>query len=701
MPYDPEIDGILAQRPGASSAASTTSTPTAATTQAPDADVDALLKQRPKAGIPLSSLIAGIAPTVLSRVTPAGMAMDFGGAALKALGKKALGAGEIVRGLFQTPPDKTALDPELEAAMGGSEGTSGTTSGSLEGNQDLNPNGTPMTLQQRIQRDASVLGVNPDENPTLAARAGNFGGNAVPYLAAAPESLIARVLTNVALGAGDTTLSGGSPTEAATAGIVGGAIPAVGAGTAEVGKAISPALYNALLGTSKRSFQFGRTPGAAVADEGIAALTKQGLANKIGGSVDAYTQQLEDLVNAAPHQPVGTVGQAVAPARAMVPFQQQFGANPGAAAAVQDVADRVVAGPVPPSTLTPGQMALRESAELSPTGALAMKRAIGNQGMTWSPASLEQAVPQARANIYDELSRMVENAVPGAEPLNQKLSNLITAKELASDAAANDKFKLSELVDPFKLFGLRRLADSPAVTTGLVQGLRNAPVVANSATGRAASELINLAGQPTASPVDQAPDAEMLRQLVGQVRPLDVDTLRQAVAQMQNRQSAPVSPDSATEWQPGMVARMPAKATSTPTAAPAAGPTPADVAFGAKTAIGEAEGEGLEGQRAVLHAIANRLAQHPGATVQSIVQAPRQFDSWAANNPRRSVMDSLDLSDPQYAKLVDLAQRVLAGQDADNTGGANLFFNPDQASPSWARRARPTVKIGQHQFLVE
>lgn len=164
------------------------------------------------------------------------------------------------------------------------------------------------------------------------------------------------------------------------------------------------------------------------------------------------------------------------------------------------------------------------------------------------------------------------------------------------------------------------------------------------------------------------------------------------------------------------------RATSTPTASPAPAASPAstppqapeaqaaliskpnvspDVAYLAKTAFGEGEGEGPEGQRAIMHVIANRMSRKKGKSVQDIVQAPSQFESWDQNNPRRPVMEGLDLNDPKHAALVALAQAVLAGKDKDNTSGSTLFWNPSVANPAWGPKAKPTAKIGRHQFASE
>ncbi len=139
-----------------------------------------------------------------------------------------------------------------------------------------------------------------------------------------------------------------------------------------------------------------------------------------------------------------------------------------------------------------------------------------------------------------------------------------------------------------------------------------------------------------------------------------------------------------------------------PPAQPTKKPAGSDLDYLARTAFGEAEGEGDPGLVAVMSAVKNRLGKRKGwDTVQSVVQAPHQFESWAAGNPRRAVMEGMDPQSDTYQHLLALAQQVMGGQSPDPTGGATLFLNPKHANPHWAQVAKPTVRVGNHSFFVE
>ncbi len=151
----------------------------------------------------------------------------------------------------------------------------------------------------------------------------------------------------------------------------------------------------------------------------------------------------------------------------------------------------------------------------------------------------------------------------------------------------------------------------------------------------------------------------------------------------------------------GLTAAVP---TGTPTAAPTpkANNSNSDLDYLAKTAFGEAEGEGDPGLTAVMYAIKNRVGKRPSwNNVQAVVQAPHQFDSWSAGNPRKPAMESLDPQSDTYKHLLDLASQVMNGQVQDPTKGSTLFYNPAKVSPGWAARAQPTVAIGNHTFMRE
>lgn len=119
-----------------------------------------------------------------------------------------------------------------------------------------------------------------------------------------------------------------------------------------------------------------------------------------------------------------------------------------------------------------------------------------------------------------------------------------------------------------------------------------------------------------------------------------------------------------------------------------------------RTVWGEANGEPLAGQQAVASVIQNR-AKGSGQSTQDVIFAPNQFEPW--NTSRRSQLESLDPTSPDYQRiLTQVVRPVMSGQAQDPTGGATHFLNPalvtsrgDQI-PAWASGDRTT--IGHHDF---
>lgn len=129
---------------------------------------------------------------------------------------------------------------------------------------------------------------------------------------------------------------------------------------------------------------------------------------------------------------------------------------------------------------------------------------------------------------------------------------------------------------------------------------------------------------------------------------------------------------------------------------------PKDVDQLARTIWGEARGEPPAGQAAVGSTIMNRLKSGRwGSDISSVVHAPNQFESWDKGF-------KVDEQSPGFQELLRLAQRLVAGQERDPTGGA-MYFHTQRAPagreqswpPKWAKKLRAAGQIGAHQFYKE
>lgn len=132
----------------------------------------------------------------------------------------------------------------------------------------------------------------------------------------------------------------------------------------------------------------------------------------------------------------------------------------------------------------------------------------------------------------------------------------------------------------------------------------------------------------------------------------------------------------------------------------------ADFDLLARTIIGEAGNQPLDGRAAVGHVVMNRLKSGKyGGTLQDVLFAPKQFEPW---NTRRDELLSIPTSSPKYQEALDIAKAVGRGLVPDVTGGATHFANVgvvqqrgNTAGMSWINQmlANGTAKrIGAHTF---
>lgn len=126
--------------------------------------------------------------------------------------------------------------------------------------------------------------------------------------------------------------------------------------------------------------------------------------------------------------------------------------------------------------------------------------------------------------------------------------------------------------------------------------------------------------------------------------------------------------------------------------------TPAETA--ARTAWGEARGEGIAGMQAVLNVIGNR-ALHPGwwgDDIASVCTKPWQFSCWNENDPNRDKLLSVTDEDPRFRAALPLAARLVVGSLHDITRGSDSYYATNTPKPRWASGRSPQVIIGHHAF---
>ncbi|WP_029606320.1 cell wall hydrolase [Kozakia baliensis] len=124
------------------------------------------------------------------------------------------------------------------------------------------------------------------------------------------------------------------------------------------------------------------------------------------------------------------------------------------------------------------------------------------------------------------------------------------------------------------------------------------------------------------------------------------------------------------------------------------------VSTAARTAWGEARGEGVTGMQAVLNVIGNRAA-HPGwwgHNISAVCTMPYQFSCWNEDDPNLRKLLTVTDEDPLYRSAQSMATRLVAGTLPDITRGSDSYYATNTPKPRWASGRAPQVVIGHHAF---
>jgi len=102
--------------------------------------------------------------------------------------------------------------------------------------------------------------------------------------------------------------------------------------------------------------------------------------------------------------------------------------------------------------------------------------------------------------------------------------------------------------------------------------------------------------------------------------------------------------------------------------------------------------------------VKNRLARPErfGGTLEDVVYAPSQFSG--VNSNEWNKVDSGNLTKEEekiYKRFIQISSGVLRGDIKDTTGGADHYFNPKLANPSWAKKMKKTYSSGAHDYYKE
>ena len=104
---------------------------------------------------------------------------------------------------------------------------------------------------------------------------------------------------------------------------------------------------------------------------------------------------------------------------------------------------------------------------------------------------------------------------------------------------------------------------------------------------------------------------------------------------------------------------------------------------------------------AIAWVVKNRMkeASRYGRGEEGVIHKPYQFTGVGSNEWNKVSSGKMTPQEKQiYQKFQTIAALVNSGKIPDPTNGANHYFNPKLAKPSWAKNMKQTYNSGAHEF---
>ena len=120
----------------------------------------------------------------------------------------------------------------------------------------------------------------------------------------------------------------------------------------------------------------------------------------------------------------------------------------------------------------------------------------------------------------------------------------------------------------------------------------------------------------------------------------------------------------------------------------------------ARTAVGEARGEGDEGMQAVMWTGVNRYTARKwfsGQTIAGTFLKKEQFSCWNPDDPNYSLICNISPDIGVFFNALKWASAVIAGVIIDPTLGSTHYKRVGTPA-AWAEGQTPVITIGNHEF---
>lgn len=383
---------------------------------------------------------------VLEQSAPVGVAKGVGKSALSAV-KEASGLGERVLGSIA----QTLLPKSVERAIGIDKKP---TLGDMFKQQ---PQATSaQKLQTDVEQRLNIVPGSLTEARTGAQQVGKFTGDVAQFLA--PTGLAtragkaaqlaskasgstklaqfgARIAPQVASDVAVGTLQTGSPVEGLKAGAFSTAFPVAGAGLSKVASKIpkiqsvrlAERVVDSMVKPLKKFETYGKNPARGVVSEGITFNTLEEGAQKIGERTDSLVAELRNIltspVNANKSIDLTGIGKIFDDQIDVLVKQNNVAGVNKLREAKRALTEDL--GLIDGEIVSQGTKSL----VLNPEKSIELKRMIGDMRTWTGQASEEKIVNKTLLDAYRLINNQVNKAVPSAEKLNNRISDLLSAKE--------------------------------------------------------------------------------------------------------------------------------------------------------------------------------------------------------------------------------------------------------------------------------
>lgn len=107
---------------------------------------------------------------------------------------------------------------------------------------------------------------------------------------------------------------------------------------------------------------------------------------------------------------------------------------------------------------------------------------------------------------------------------------------------------------------------------------------------------------------------------------------------------------------------------------------------------------------AIANVIKNRMLKPErfGETLEEVVYKPYQFSGVNSTEWKKAETGKMTAQEKAiYNQMQEVARNVIIGAIGDTTGGADHYFNPKLAQPSWAKKMRKTYQTDSHAYYKE